>query len=67
VYRATLSARGQIVIPAELRKRLSLLPGASFRLYDKGDKIVLIRETKDPVGQGFGILKKEAAPLEEKG
>ena len=53
------------MIPSELLKRLSLLPGASFRVYDRGDKIVLIRETKDPVGQGYGILKREAIPLEE--
>lgn len=53
------------MIPAELRKRLSLEAGTSFRLYDKGDKIVLIREVKDPVGHGLGILRREATPLEE--
>ena len=65
MYKATLSTRGQIVIPAEMRKKLSLLPGASFRLYEHGDKIVIVREVKDPVLHGLGILKREVSSMEE--
>jgi|LSQX01.1.fsa_nt_gb AbrB family looped-hinge helix DNA binding protein len=65
MYKATLSSRGQIVIPAEMRKKLSLKAGASFRLYDHGEKIVLIREVEDPVVQGLGLLKRQASSQEE--
>lgn len=65
MYKATLSSRGQIVIPAELRKKLSLKAGASFRVYDQGEKIVLIREVEDPVTQGLGLLKRQAPSDEE--
>ncbi len=59
MYRCTLSARGQIVIPAEMRKKMSLVAGASFRLYDQGGKIVLVREVEDPADHGLGLLKRD--------
>ena len=39
--RATLSTKGQIVIPRELRQRHRLVPGASFEIESDGENIVL--------------------------
>lgn len=39
--RATLSTKGQIVIPRELREKHRLAPGAAFEVESDGDCIVL--------------------------
>ncbi len=65
MYKATVSTKGQIVIPADLRKRLSLNRGATLRLYLDGRKIVAVPEVDDPVSHGLGLLK--AANKEERG
>ena len=58
MFRASMSARGQVVIPAELRRRLRLAPGCRFRLYESGTKIILVPELRDPIGAGLGFLRK---------
>ncbi len=59
MHRVTVSAKGQVVIPAELRRKLGLSPGAHLRLYESGSKVVLVPELDDPVGAGFGFLKHD--------
>ncbi len=39
----TMSEKGQIVIPQDLRKKMGLKPKAKFAVERKGDAIVLIR------------------------
>lgn len=56
----TMSSRGQIVIPDEIRKRMQLEPGATFILMAKGDTIVLHR-LKEPSWQTFKGLTDSAA------
>lgn len=58
MHRVTISARGQIVIPAELRRKMGLSGGTHLRLYESGAKVVLVPELADPVETGFGFLKK---------
>ncbi|MGE5579542.1 MAG: AbrB/MazE/SpoVT family DNA-binding domain-containing protein [Bacillota bacterium] len=58
MHRVTVSSRGQIVIPVELRRRLGLSAGTHLRLYESGAKIVLVPELADPVEAGFGFLRK---------
>ena len=38
----TLSSRGQLVIPAAIRKRLKLKPKAKFEVLDTGRSILLV-------------------------
>ena len=38
---ATLSSKGQLVLPLATRRRLGLLPGTKFRCRITGDEIVL--------------------------
>jgi AbrB family looped-hinge helix DNA binding protein len=56
LFRSSMSARGQVVIPAELRRRLHLAPGCRFRLYESGTKVILVPELEDPIGAGLGFL-----------
>ena len=58
MLRVTMSAKGQVVIPAELRRRLSLSPGSHLRLYESGAKMVLVPERSDPIGEGLGFLRR---------
>ncbi len=44
----TLSSRGQVVIPEDVRKRLHLEPGTAFLVLAKGDTIVLQRLAEPP-------------------
>ena len=38
----TISAKGQLVIPAAMRKRYQLRPGARLELLDTGQQIVIV-------------------------
>jgi AbrB family looped-hinge helix DNA binding protein len=58
LFRVTMSSRGQVVIPAELRRRLGLSPGSRLHLHESGAKVILVPEMADPVGEGLGFLRK---------
>lgn len=60
-----MSAKGQVVVPAEVRHKLKLEPGAHLRLYESGAKVVLVPELVDPVGEGLGFVKRENACARE--
>ena len=51
----TLS-KGQIVIPASIRKRHHIEPGTEMQIMDYGGIIYLIPPVKDPVRAACGIL-----------
>ncbi|MFH1542340.1 MAG: AbrB/MazE/SpoVT family DNA-binding domain-containing protein [bacterium] len=54
----TLSKKGQIVIPIELRERYNIEPGSRVELMDIGGEIVIIPITiKNPIDEARGILK----------
>lgn len=53
----TISSKGWVVIPAEIRKKYNLQPGSKVDLVDYGGVIALVPVLEDPVNQGFGILK----------
>jgi len=54
-----MSARGQVVIPAAIRRRLQLEPGTEFVVLAKGDTIVLQR-LAEPPWKEFDSLTSEA-------
>ena len=54
---ATLSARGQLVIPAPIRKRRHLKPGTKVKFVDTGTAILLVPIPKDPFASARGSLK----------
>jgi len=57
---ATLTEKGQVVIPAEIRARYELTPGTQVEFVDEGGTIrLLIRRRvapSDPAA-GFGLIK----------
>ncbi len=49
-------AKGQIVIPASIRKKYSIQPGGEIQLFEYGDLIYLVPSSKDPIKQAMGCL-----------
>lgn len=59
---ATLTAKGQIVIPAEIRARHQLTPGTQLEFVDEGGTIrlvVLRRVPPSDAAAGYGMIKVE--------
>jgi len=54
---ATLSTKGQIIIPVPIRRGLHLEPKDKIDIWVKGDEIVLHPLPRDPVEACFGALK----------
>ena len=53
----TISSKGWVVIPAELRKKYHLMPGTEVVIVDYGGVLSIVPAYKDPVKQGRGLLK----------
>ena len=57
---ATLTEKGQIVIPADIRARYELTPGTQVEFVDEGGVIRLLVRRRVPVSDpaaGFGLVK----------
>ena len=53
----TISNKGWVVIPAELRKKYNLLPGTEVIIVDYGGVLAIVPALDNPVKQGRGLLK----------
>lgn len=57
---ATLTEKGQVVIPAEIRARYELTPGTQVEFVDQGGTICLLVRRRisqsDPIA-GYGMVK----------
>ena len=53
----TISNKGWVVIPAELRKKYKLLPGTEVVIVDYGGVLSIIPTLTNPIKQGRGLLK----------
>jgi AbrB family looped-hinge helix DNA binding protein len=53
----TVSNKGWVVIPAELRKKYNLLPGTEVIIVDYGGVLSIIPALRNPIKQGRGSLK----------
>ena len=56
---ATISSKGWIVIPSELRKKYNLRAGARVALVDYGGVLSIVPAMADPVAEAAGMLKGE--------
>lgn len=56
---ATISAKGWIVIPAEMRRRYGLAPGRQICIVDYGGVITLVPAMTDPIEESAGMLRGE--------
>ena len=52
-----LSQKGWVVIPAALRRKYGLKPGANLQVVDYGGILALVPAFKDPVRDSAGLLK----------
>ena len=53
----TVSQKGWVVIPAELRRRHDLRPGTEVQVVDYGGVLALVPSLADPVRQAAGMLR----------
>jgi len=53
----TISNKGWVVIPAELRKKYHLTPGTEVFIVDYGGVLSIVPAYKDPIIRGRGLLK----------
>ena len=53
----TVSEKGWIVIPAELRKKYDLRPGTEVAVVDYGGVLALVPAMAKPIRQAAGMLK----------
>lgn len=57
--RSTISSKGQITVPAEVRSKLGLVPGTPVEFELRSSEVVLRKGVKGthPVDQVFGLLR----------
>ena len=62
---ATLTEKGQVVIPAEIRARHGLTPGTQVEFVDEGGVIRLLvrrRVARSEPAAGYGLVKVKPRP-----
>ena len=59
----TVSSKGWVVIPAELRRKYDLQPGSRVMLVDYGGVLALVPALDDPVEQAHGLLAGRKSSL----
>ena len=60
----TATTKGQVVIPAALRKKLNIRKGTQFSVSEKGGKIILEPIAEDPIKAGRGMLDTKGKVLQ---
>ncbi len=61
----TVSSKGQIVLPAEIRKKHGIQAGQRYVVVDMGDYISLVPAAGDPIKHLRGILKGTGYTMEQ--
>jgi AbrB family looped-hinge helix DNA binding protein len=57
----TVSPKGWVVIPAELRRKYGLKPGVQLRAVDYGGVLALLPIPDDPVDWANGMLRGDTS------
>ena len=58
-------AKGQVVIPAPIRKRHNIEPGTELQIFEYGNIIYLVPPSHDPVGEAMGCIPQTPSLSEE--
>lgn len=58
------TAKGQVVIPAEIREKYGIRKGSKVSIVDEGGVIILRPLMEDPIEGSRGILKGETSLLQ---
>lgn len=56
MYATTVTTKGQIVIPAEIRKKYDIKKGIKFLVEEKGNNLLLIPLTAEYFNRIAGVL-----------
>jgi AbrB family looped-hinge helix DNA binding protein len=56
---STVSAKGWVVIPRELRERFGLKKGDKVLFVEYGGVIAVVPASKDPVNEAVGMLESD--------
>lgn len=56
---AKVSVKGQVVIPAEIRRHHGIRPGTTVQVVDADDHIVIVPAAERPTADFRGLLKRE--------
>jgi len=59
----TVSQKGWIVIPAQLREKYQFKPGDRVKVVDYGGVVTLVPVLANPEEEGFGALKRAGSSL----
>lgn len=63
--KATVSDKGQVVIPAELRRRLGITPGCQLEFIEEGGGLRIVIQRRRVLTRhedGYGMLVYQGAP-----
>lgn len=60
----TSTEKGQVVIPAEIRKRHRISKGTKLAIFEKDNEIIIRPLLNDPVKEARGILKGGKSSLQ---
>jgi AbrB family looped-hinge helix DNA binding protein len=58
-------AKGQVVIPASVRRKYDIHPGSRMHIFEYGDLICLVPPSKDPIKEAMGCLPPTPSLSEE--
>jgi len=64
MHTSTITSKGQVTIPAEMRRRLGLVAGQRVAFGLKDGRIVL-EAVKDDISASFGLLKADRPVSDE--
>ncbi len=62
---STITSKGQIVVPAKLRRRYGLKPGTKVYFIERDDEILFQPVTKEFIRSVHGMLKSETSVTKE--
>ena len=62
---STLSEKGWVVIPQNLRKRYGLKKGDRVHIIDYGGVISIVPTSRDPIKNSLGMLKGKTSLVKE--
>jgi len=65
MQRVKVLAKGQVVIPASIRKKYGIQPGSEIQVFEYGNIIYLVPPSKDPIEQAMGCLPSTPSLSEE--
>jgi AbrB family looped-hinge helix DNA binding protein len=57
------TVKGQILIPAILRKKYHIERGTTLKIYEENERIIIEPQRRDPVVEGRGMLKTQGRIL----